>query len=340
MSLYEQLKIAAARDKIRLHTPGHKGAICELDLTELSDDSFPAEFVCEAERRAAAAFGAKHAHYLCGGSSQGVKAAIFYSGANAVADVNSHRSVFDGFALSGKRCVLAGNRGDIRPLTVEQIDRAITPDIGAVVVTTPTYFGFCADIDGISDYCKKRGLLFIADSAHGAHFGLSPRLPKSGAPVADICNVSTHKTLNSLTQSALLLDNLSERDNARLHESAAVMGTTSPSYLLYASIDDAVRDMTDRATTAKYDALYDAVSDIKTEFPFLDNDDFSRLVLDCARLDISPARLNVALAERGVYSELVSDKYIVFILTAANAPSDVTSLSYALRGGIAEIKGK
>ncbi|MCH5155263.1 MAG: DegT/DnrJ/EryC1/StrS family aminotransferase [Clostridiales bacterium] len=330
MSLAEHLKKAAAEDKVRLHTPGHKGKICQLDLTELSDDSFPAGYVLEAERRAADIYGARHAHYLCGGSSQGVKSAVFYSGACAVVDVNSHRSVFDGFVLSGKRFVTAGNVGSVYPLTVKQIDSAVTADTKAVVVTTPTYYGFCADIDGIADYCKRKGLLFIADSAHGAHFGFSDKLPESVAKKADICNVSTHKTLCALTQSALLLDNLTDKNSARLCDIVSVMGTTSPSYLLYASIDDALTKAASKDTAAAYDRLYDAVQDIKTEFPFLDNDDFTRLVLDCARLNVSPAKLNKALIRRGVYSELVTDKYIVFILTAQDEPASVLSLKTAL----------
>lgn len=338
MSLAEQLRKAAEGDKLRLHTPGHKGTVFELDLTELSDGSFPADCVAQAEKRAADIYGARHAHYLCGGSSQGVKASIFYSGANAVVDINSHRSVFDGFKLSGKQCVTAGERGSVRPLTVKQIDGAVTKDVQAVVVTTPTYFGFCADVGGIADYCKKRGLLFIADSAHGAHFGFSERLPKSVAPIADICNVSTHKTLSALTQSALLLDNLSGEQSARLRDSVDVMGSTSPSYLLYATIDGAVSRAVDKTTAAAYERLYGAVTDIKSEFPFLQNDDFTRLVLDCTRLEVSPSQLNNALSMRGVYSELVTDKYIVFILTAEDEPKHVSLLGKALHDCIGEIK--
>lgn len=339
MSLAEQLKSAAERDKLRLHTPGHKGTISELDLTELSDGSFPADFVENAERRAATVYGARHAHYLCGGSSQGVKAAVFYSGANAVVDINSHRSVFDGFRLSDKHYVTAGVCG-VRPLTVKDIDKALTSDTGSVVVTTPTYYGYCADLDGIADYCKKRGLLFIADSAHGAHFGFSDRLPKSAARKADICNVSTHKTLSALTQTALLFDNLSDDNSSTLRESVAVMGSTSPSYLLYASIDGAVTKIASDASAAAYERLFGAVEQLKAELPFLHNDDFTRLVLDCTRLEVSPSKLNNALSTRGVYSELVTDKYIVFILTAEDAPSDVMSLNRALHSVIGEIKAK
>ncbi|MDE5593915.1 MAG: hypothetical protein K2I75_08295, partial [Clostridiales bacterium] len=175
-------------------------------------------------------------------------------------------------------------------------------------------------------------------SAIGAHFGFSDRLPKSVAPIADICNVSTHKTLSALTQTALLLDNLSDEQSARLRDCVDIMGSTSPSYLLYATIDGAVSQAADETTAVAYERLYGAVIDIKTEFPFLNNDDFTRLVLDCARLEVSPQKLNSALSSRGVYSELVTDKYIVFILTAEDEPKHVSLLSEALRGSIGEIK--
>ncbi len=338
MSLSDELKRAAERDKLRLHTPGHKGKLCEYDLTELTDDSFPADCVTKAQARAAKAYGAKHARYLCGGSSQGVKAAVFFSGASAVVDVNSHRSVFDGFKLSGKRYVTAGQSRSIYPLSVGDIEGALDCDTKAIVVTSPTYYGYCADVAGLRDYCKKKGLLFIVDSAHGAHFGFSNRLPKSAAPHCDICNVSTHKTLSALTQTALLFDNLSDTESAALDDAADVMGTTSPSYLLYASIDHAVTTAADNRTREAYDTLYDSVDLLRRELPFLKNDDFSRLVLDCTALKVDPFTLNTALVRRGVFSEKVDEKRIVFILTAENTPNDVERLARAITDSVGEIK--
>lgn len=336
--LVKALKNAAERDKLRLHTPGHKGRLCKLDLTELTDDGFPADGVRAAEKNAANIYGAEHARFLCGGSSQGVKAAVFYAGRCAVTDVNSHRSVFDGFKLSGKPYVTAGERGSVYPITVKQIADALEPKIEAVIVTTPTYYGYCADVDGIAEYCKKRGLLFIADSAHGAHFGFSDKLPASVAPRCDICNVSAHKTLSALTQSALLFDNLNDGESAVLGEVVDVMGTTSPSYPLYASIEYAVAKAAAAETRAAYDALYAPTELLKTEFPFLKNDDFTRLVLDCEALGIPADRLNGALARRGVYSEKVDFKRIVFILTAENTPEDVNALQSELAASISEIR--
>lgn len=334
-SLDEELKAAAARDILRLHTPGHKGRLSPLDLTELTDGSFPAHFVRDAEVRIAEYYGARHARMLCGGSSQGVKSAVYFGGANGIVDINSHRSVFDGFALAGKRCTPVGCRGGILPVTAADIAAALTPDIGIVLITSPTYYGFGADVDGIAELCRAHGLLFAIDGAHGAHFGASPLLPARFSDRCDICNMSTHKTLSALTQTAVLLDNLSPDDGKRLSDAADVMGTTSPSYLLYASIDGAVRELS--GASARYAALFPALAELKTRFPFLKNDDFTRLVLDCAALGADAQKLNAALARRGVYSELADARYIVFIFTAADEPSAAETLAAALDGAIKEL---
>lgn len=331
----DRLNAAAAADRLRLHTPGHKGSLCSTDLTELSDGSFPNAALSESEKEIAKRYGARHARMLCGGSSQGVKAAVYYGASNGIADVNSHRSVFDGFALAGKQCKIIGARGSVMPITHSAVAAALTPDIGAVVVTSPTYYGYVADIDGIREFCRAHGLLYIIDGAHGAHFGANRHLPKAFAENCDICNVSTHKTLSALTQTAVLLDNLSDSEHLRLSGAVDIMGTTSPSYLLYASIDRAVRLLGD--SDAAYESLYEPICELRAEFPFLKNDDFTRPVLDCAAIGADAFELNNALCRRGVYSEMTDGRHIVFIFTAADTPQTVEIFKTALRGAIEEI---
>lgn len=326
--IHEFMTRYAAGDNLRLHTPGHKGGLCAVDITEL-DGVFPEAQLDAAQRDIAMAYGARHSFLLAGGSSQGVKAAVYFAAANGIVDINSHRSVFDGFALSGKRAIPVGRRGDIRPITVDDIDKALTSDIGCVVVTSPTYYGYVADIDAISDYCKRKSLLFIVDGAHGAHFGFSPLLPKAFADKCDICNVSAHKTLNALTQGAVLLDTLSDMGSQALSEAVKVMGTTSPSYLLYSSIENAVLEARD--SEKAYAELYAPIQELKSEYPFLKNDDFSRLVLDCDALGVSARELNNRLNALGVFAELITDKHIVFLFTASDGAENVSRLSAALR---------
>ncbi len=336
MSLFGELKAAAVRDKLRLHTPGHKGALCGYDLTELTDGSFPSDKVKAACARIAEVYGAAHSFMLCGGSSQGVKSAVYFADCDGIADVNSHRSVFDGFKLSGRSVTAVGESGAVRPITAEDIRRALKPGIGAVAVTSPTYYGFCADLNGIKDLCRSRGLRFIVDSAHGAHFGFSRKLPHSAVGCCDICNVSVHKTLSALTQTALLFDDLGDGESAKLGGIVDLMGTTSPSYLLYSSIDYSVRKAEDSADA--YDALYGPLDGLRREFPFLQNDDFTRLVLDCGVLGCDCDVLNAELCRRGVFAEMTDDRHIVFIFTAENTPEDVAAFGTALADGIREIR--
>ncbi len=328
------IKAYADGDPLRLHTPGHKGGLCKYDVTELADGSFPGGSIAEAQKYIAGVYGAKRSYLLAGGSSQGVKAAIYFANADGIADVNSHRSVFDGFKLSGKNVISVGRRGDVTPITAEEIRASLTPEVGAVVVTSPTYFGYCADIDGIAELCRCEGLLFVIDGAHGAHFGFGDHLPPAFASKCDICNVSAHKTLGALTQSAILLDNLDDAEP--LAAAVELMGTTSPSYLLYSSIEESV--IAAEQSSDRYAELYAAITDIKRGLPFLKNDDFTRLVLDCAALDIRSDRLCSALCRRGVYAELVTERYIVFLFTAADRAADVARFDRALRESISELR--
>lgn len=337
MSINGDMRRYADSGMLRLHTPGHKGEVDKLDITELTDGSFPRGQLEQAQKNIAEAYGAKHAYLLSCGSSQGVKASVYYAAGDGIVDVNSHRSVFDGFKLSGKKCVTVGERG-MRPITVDDIKKAVTANIKTVVVTTPTYYGFCADLPSIADFCRKNGLLLIVDGAHGAHFGFSPRLPESPVKLADICNLSAHKTLSALTQSAMLFDNLKDGDGDRLKCCVELMGTTSPSYLLYSSIERAVLAAQLPQTAAAYEALYAPIEEIKARYPFIKNDDFTRLVLDCGALNIDAEKLNLSLVKHGVMSELVSKNSIVFLFTAADSPKNVDRLDKALHCAIAECR--
>ena len=59
---------------------------------------------------------------------------------------------------------------------------------------------------------KLKGLKVIIDCAHGAHFGINKRLPKSVASLGDYVVLSAHKTLPALTQGAYLLVNEENSD--------------------------------------------------------------------------------------------------------------------------------
>lgn len=243
------------------HMPGHKRNIeklplwnmWQIDVTEVegTDNLHHAEgMLKEAMERAAALAGAEHSYFLVNGSTGGILSAIasvVKPGDMVLVARNCHKSVYHAIALNHLKAVYIYPEwieeyhmaGGICP---EKIEKALeeNEEIKAVILTSPTYEGMVSDIKKIADLVHKRKLPLIVDEAHGAHFN------QEGFPVsavkhgADIVIQSYHKTLPALTQTGVLhlCGNLVDRE--RLERFLAVYQTSSPSYVLMASIDYAV----------------------------------------------------------------------------------------------------
>ncbi len=77
----------------------------------------------------------------------------------------------------------------------------------------------------------------MVDEAHGAHFGFHEGYPESAVRLgADIVIHSLHKTLPSMTQTALLHVSGNLVDRRRLERYLRIFQTSSPSYVLMASM--------------------------------------------------------------------------------------------------------
>ncbi|XP_057873135.1 uncharacterized protein LOC131079247 [Cryptomeria japonica] len=110
----------------------------------------------------------------------------------------------------------------------------------AVLITSPTYFGVCSDLRGIADVCHNYGVPLIVDEAHGAHFKFHSDLPNTALEQgADIVVQSTHKVLCSLTQSAMIHIQGEMVNRERFCRCLQTLQSSSPSYLLLASLDAA-----------------------------------------------------------------------------------------------------
>ena len=260
--LYEQLKQLAACG-VPFHMPGHKrqmapapGLPFSVDLTEITgaDDLHAAEGILrQAMERTAALFGAARTWYLVNGSTCGNLAAILSCteyGDELLAAVNCHRSVRHAAELRGLTVhplelpVLENGQlyGSADPLQILRQLR-IYPKTKAVIVTSPTYEGVVSDIGTIARICHEEGKLLIVDQAHGAHFGLFPEggFPESAVRLgADLVIESAHKTLPSLTQTALLhltAEGEKHLSQERIEHMLDIVETSSPSYILMSSLD-------------------------------------------------------------------------------------------------------
>ena len=107
-----------------------------------------------------------------------------------------------------------------------------------VYITSPTYDGVVSDVERIAEVVHRRKLPLIVDEAHGAHFPFSEQFPKDSVSCgADVVIHSVHKTLPSLTQTALIHLNGDLINREKIRYFLGVYQSSSPSYVMMAGID-------------------------------------------------------------------------------------------------------
>lgn len=264
-SLYEKLVAYGAGDACPFHMPGHKRNMGKwgfadpfsFDITEIDgfDNLHHAEGILKAaQERATRVYGARRTFFLINGSSAGILSAVsacVSKGGKLLMARNCHKAVYHAASLLDLETVYVypeqerryGLNGGISP---ERVERLLEehPGVQAVIVTSPTYDGVVSDIRKIAQIVHERGLFLIVDEAHGAHLAFSPYFPDSALELgADVVIQSVHKTLPSLTQTALLHisrqvpEKRAQFLEDRLSRYLGVYQTSSPSYVLMASID-------------------------------------------------------------------------------------------------------
>lgn len=260
--LKDKLESYAKSGIYPFHMPGHKrnenlasSLPITHDMTEvdgLDDLHCPNGILKEAMDNASEFFGADKTFFLVNGSTCGILAALASCtkrGDKIICARNCHKSVYNGISLLGisplyitpKTIPLPfGIYGSIEPSAIaETLNQS--PDVSAVIITSPTYEGVISDIKSISKLCHAHNVPLIVDEAHGAHLGhfggFECGAVKCGA---DIVIQSTHKTLGAVTQSALLhiCGNIVNPD--KVAQKLSVFETSSPSYLIMESIDSAI----------------------------------------------------------------------------------------------------
>jgi len=267
-SLLQRLKDYAETGMIPMHMPGHKRNIellgndlpYKLDITEIDgfDNLHGAATVLKDYMDEFSAFyGTKQTFFLVNGSTCGILAgirAVTKQKDKILVSRNCHKAVYNAMELMDLEPIYLlpeleedfNVYGGINPNLVKQsLDE--DPDIKLVVLTSPTYEGVVSDIPAIVALCHARNIPVLVDEAHGSHFNYSEAFPASAvAQGADIVIQSLHKTLPSFTATALahVCGNLvSGQEMAR---QLAIFETSSPSYILMASIEQCFRLMTAR----------------------------------------------------------------------------------------------
>lgn len=357
------------RHDVGFHTPGHHNgqglhpdlvkawtsAGLKLDLSELpglDNLAVPTEIIDQAQNLASATFGVEKTWFLINGSTVGICAAIMATcrpGDQILIPRNIHQSVLSGIILSGAKPVLIAPDFDpiwglAYPLSYEQIQAALEkyPDTKAVLVTSPTYEGLCPDLTKITRLVHQYHIPLIVDEAHGSHFKFHPQLPTSAIQAgADVIIQSTHKTLSALTQAAMLHHQGTRVSQARISQCLRVLQSSSPSYLLLASLDMAREQMATEGEslwnsvlelTYNLSQVLDKIPhamQLSPEFlPANMTKDPTRITLGTWPFMITGYRADDYLDQlHHVTAELPTVNYLTFILGLGHTPEDIKALT-------------
>lgn len=374
--LFTGLLTHAARNPIQFHIPGHKKgaamapefrrfigenalAIDLINIAPLDDLHNPHGIIREAQRIAAAAFGADHTFFSVQGTSGAIMAMILAAvgpGDTILVPRNVHKSVMAGVVLAGARPVymppeLDEHLGIAHGVSVETVKATLDqyPEAKAVLVINPTYYGVAADLKSIVEVAHSRGVPVLVDEAHGVHIHFHERLPLSAMQAgADMAATSVHKLGGSLTQTSVLNVREGRVNVGRVQSVLSMLHTTSTSYILLASLDVARkhlatrgRDLIERARVLANQARH-RINQIPGLYCF--GPDI--IGLNSARFEFDPTKLCIHVRELGLTGNDVertlreefnievelSDLYnILLIVTFGDTQAEIDALIHALQ---------
>lgn len=364
---------------VSFHMPGHKGSrlyrslgygtfldhIMDCDITEIpgADNLFQTEgIIRQTQEHYRELYNVNASYLLINGTSGGLIASILAAvepGGSLILARNCHKSVFNALSLGNIRPVYAypeeeKQYGIAGVVTVEEIDRLMRehPQAKAVVLPSPNYYGICSDIEAIAKVVHRHGGVLIVDQAHGAHLKFMEKQPPAAEDCgADLIVDSIHKTLASFTQSAVLHVTSQRIDRRKLEDQLQKIESTSPSYLLMASLDlngeilrehgdtlfaqwqENLDDFYRRAGQIPGVKLLQEGADLKGKL------DQTKINLDLGSLGLDGASLEQELMKRNIFCELTTGNILMCMTGIGNTSEDYQKLLEALQQIAAEQTG-
>ncbi|MQR93931.1 aminotransferase class I/II-fold pyridoxal phosphate-dependent enzyme [Fictibacillus phosphorivorans] len=363
--LYEALINHSHTNKWSFHVPGHKNghifeerakdtfqSVLPFDVTELSgldDLHHPEGVILEAQQLLGDYYRVKHSFFLVNGSTCGNHAMILSSFNDediVFVQRNCHKSVLNGLELAGVTPVFLHTEMDEEggyPLGVhlQTVKEAVEryPHVKGIILTNPTYYGMQQDIQDIADLIHSVGGVVLVDEAHGAHFGLKDMPISSIHKGADMVVQSAHKTLPALTMGAYLHVNSERVDIHRLKHALQLVQSSSPSYLIMASLDLSRLYLENMSN----DDINRILSQAEGMRKYIDSLPHLKVIKAPDRYQIDPLKITVqsdrelsgyelqALFEKeGLFTELADDRNVLFVLPLGTV-NDSTDLQRVLK---------
>ena len=349
--IFDFVKKYSESANIRMHMPGHKGKgdMESLDITEIAgaDSLYEASgIIAQSESYAGELFGAD-TYYSTEGSSLAIRAMLYllrlYAGEGCLvlAARNVHKSFVFAVGLLGIDVEWIAPRGGASYLTADVDTQWLRERFSkgdklplALYLTSPDYLGHIADIEGIAAVCREFGVLLLVDNAHGAYLKF---LEPSRHPMdlgADMCSDSAHKTLPVLTGGAYLHISKSapELFAREAKRALSVFGSTSPSYIILASLDRANAYLSS-GYSQKLRDFADKVSAIKkrlSDYGYtLFGDEPLKITVKTKEYGYLGEELASLLACAGIVAEFADRDNLVLMLTPENSDAELFKLNLA-----------
>lgn len=353
------------RDKseISFHMPGHKGKyideykvlqenLLSFDVTELddTDDLYnPEGFLKDALQKLSQERKSMQSIFLTNGTTVGILSSIM-----ALTNINDkilieegcHKSVYNAIELNKLNPIILSTDYDENKIPLPTSEKRLlnslyeNPDTVAVVLSRPNYYGLCGNIENLAKYCLDNSIYLIIDEAHGSHLSYNENLPKSAMELnASISVNSFHKTLPAFTQTSVLnlSKNLSSYDRKKVLAMVEKLQSSSPSYLMMASIDIA-RAYIEVNGLNKLKELEKNIKDFTKNIDTLEDisifKDFKGYEYDFTRPVLiyeNPKELELYLQENKIYIEMIGENSLVLVSTLMDEKSDFDRLFYALK---------
>lgn len=381
---FEALRDYLKKDMVAFHTPGHKYGqgidpefielvgrntfridLCELPEVDNLHD--PEHVLKEAMELAAQAYGVDESFFLVNGSTCGNNTMVLSvcdPGEKILIPRNVHKSVISGILLSGAIPVYITPTWDKElgidhNVTPEDVEAAFQrhPDVKGLLIVNPTYYGVTCDIRTVASICHKYDKPLLVDEAHGPHLHFHPQLPVSAVDAgADLVVQSTHKIIAGMTQTSMFHVRHGRINIDRVRKVLQLLQSTSPNYVLMASLDTARRQMAlhgrkllshaieiaewARAELNKIPGVY-CFGRERVGYPGFYNLDLTKLTINVSRLGISGFDCLDLLNEKyGIQSEMATLTNVLEIVTFANPKQDLEKLVEAMRSIATEIHNK
>ena len=360
-------------DLISFHMPGHKKGkiydklgygdlvknLYKMDTTEIIETDnlhSPEGIIKDSQERASKIFRSEKSYYLVNGSTCGIQAAILSTcspGEKILVNRDCHQSAINAFILGDINPIyikgsICEDTYTIKGVNEKDVLDAIddNSDIKVLMLTYPSYYGMVFDLEKICTYAHEKGIVVIVDEAHGAHLGLSDKLPKSALEQgADIVIQSIHKTLPSFTQSSIIHVQGDLIDKKNLERFLKIVQSSSPSYVMMASLEIAI-DIYDKYGKDLMQGLLSNIDDFEKDLSeingvkVLKGHDKTKVFVSLKDLGINGYDLEETLRYKyNIQVELSNYYGVLLICTIGNEKDDFDKFLCAIKSIVEDLSG-